>query len=49
MANNLIPEELNALIQQYREGQGPVPWPFGPFITTVFVMDYVEKVEFGDM
>ena len=27
MANNLIPEELKALIQQYREGQGPVPWP----------------------
>lgn len=27
MANNLIPEELNALIKQYREGQGPVPWP----------------------
>ena len=39
MAKQLIPEELNALIQQYREGQGPVPWP----------LDYVEKVEFGDM
>ena len=29
MANNLISEELNALIQQYREGQGPVRVPRG--------------------
>lgn len=27
MANNLIPEELNALIQLYGFTSGSVPWP----------------------
>ena len=27
----------------------PIFWWIELFITTVFVMDYVEKVEFGDM